>query len=140
MAYQYIREPLSPDEGYRVYGKGKPYSWRCKRHQIPLLARVQPFLDGHLAGYDTFGMTPRTMQRLVKGLANHAHIRRPVTPMSWLYLLGHGHSEGHLAAYAAAPPRHDRLTTPEVYLSLSPEEVLREFRGRKGTLDTVRSG
>jgi hypothetical protein len=56
---------LSPDEAYRAYGKGKPYSSRSKRHLIPLLARVQLLLDGHLAGYDTFGMTPRTIQRLV---------------------------------------------------------------------------
>jgi hypothetical protein len=61
MAYRYTREPLSPDEVYRVYGKGMPYSSRSKRCLIPLLARMQPFLDGYLAGYDTFGMTPRTI-------------------------------------------------------------------------------
>ena len=63
-----------------VYGKGGPYGSRSKRRLIPLSARVQPLLEGHFAIYDTFGMIPRTIQRLVKGVANRAYIRRPVTP------------------------------------------------------------
>jgi integrase/recombinase XerD len=63
-----------------VYGKGGPYGSQTKRRMIPLSSRVQPLLEGHFALYDTFGMVPRTIQRLVKRVANRAHIRRPVTP------------------------------------------------------------
>ena len=36
---------MSPDEVYRVYGKGKPYSSRSKPYLLPLLAHMQPLLD-----------------------------------------------------------------------------------------------
>jgi integrase len=64
-----------------VYGNEGPHGSQAKRRIIPVSGRVQPHLDGHLALYDTLGMTPRTMKRLVKVVANRAHIRRPVTPM-----------------------------------------------------------
>ena len=112
-----------------VYGKGGPYGSRSKRRLIPLSARVQPLLEGHLALYDTFGMTPRTMQRLVKNVANRAHIRRPVTP----HVLRHTFSVTAIQKGISLPALqrllgHDRLTTTEIYLNLSPEEVVREFQ------------
>jgi integrase/recombinase XerD len=112
-----------------VYGKGGPYGSRSKRRLIPLSARVQPLIEGHLALYDTFDITPRTMQRLVKGVANRAHIRRPVTP----HVLRHTFSVTAIQKGISLPALqrllgHDRLTTTEIYLNLSPEDVLREFR------------
>jgi len=112
-----------------VYGKGGPYGSRSKRRLIPLSARVQPLLEGHLALYDTFGMTPRTMQRLVKSVANRAHIRRLVTP----HVLRHTFSVTAIQKGISLPALqrllgHDHLATTEIYLNLSPEEVMREFR------------
>jgi integrase/recombinase XerD len=112
-----------------VYGKGGPYGSRSKRRLIPLSPRVQPLLEGHFAHYDTFGMTPRTMQRLVKNVANRAYIRRPVTP----HVLLHIFSVTAIQKGISLPDLQrilgrDRLTTTEIYLNLSPEEVLREFR------------
>ena len=112
-----------------VYGKGGPYGSRSKRRLIPLSARVQPLLEGHFALYDTFGMIPRTIQRLVKDVANRAHIRRPVTP----HVLRHTFSVTAIQKGISLPALqrllgHDRLTTTEIYLNLSPEEVIREFR------------
>jgi integrase/recombinase XerD len=112
-----------------VYGKGGPYGARSKRRLIPLSARVQPLLEGHLALYDTVGMTPRTMQRLVKAVATRAHIRRHVTP----HVLRHTFSVTAIQKGISLPALqrllgHDRLTTTEIYLNLSPEEVVREFR------------
>jgi integrase/recombinase XerD len=112
-----------------VYGKGGPYGSRSKRRLIPLSARVQPLIEGHLALYDTFGMTPRTMQRMVKSVANRAHIRRSVTP----HVLRHTFSVTAIQKGISLPALqrllgHDRLTTTEIYLNLSPEEVMREFR------------
>jgi integrase/recombinase XerD len=112
-----------------AYGKGGPCGSRSKRRLIPLSARVQPLLEGHFALYDTLGMAPRTMQRLVKGVANRAHIRRTVTP----HVLRHTFSVTAIQKGISLPALqrllgHDRLTTTEIYLNLSPEEVVREFR------------
>jgi integrase/recombinase XerD len=112
-----------------VYGKGGPYGSQTKRRMIPLSPRVQPLLEGHFALYDTFGMIPRTIQRLVKRVANRAHIRRPVTP----HVLRHTFSVTAMQKGISLPALqrllgHDRLTTTEIYLNLSPEEVMREFQ------------
>jgi len=112
-----------------IYDKGGPYGSRSKRRLIPLSPRVQPLLDGHLALYDTLGMTPRTKQRLVKGVATRAHIRRPVTP----HVLRHTFSVTAIQKGISLPALqrllgHDRLTTTEIYLNHSPEQVVREFR------------
>jgi integrase/recombinase XerD len=112
-----------------IYGKGGPYGSRSKRRLIPLSPRVQPLLEGHLALHDTVGVTSRTMQRLVKGVATWAHIRRPVTP----HVLRHTFSVTAIQKGISLPALqrllgHDRLTTTEIYLNLSPEEVVREFR------------
>jgi integrase/recombinase XerD len=112
-----------------IYGKGGPYGSRSKRRLIPLSLRVQPLIEGHLALYDTFGMTPRTMQRLVKGVANRAHIRRPMTP----HVLRHTFAVTAIQKGISLPALqrllgHDRLTTTAISLNLSPEDVVREFR------------
>jgi integrase/recombinase XerD len=112
-----------------IYGKGGPYGSRSKRRLIPLSARVQPLIEGHLALYDTVGMTPRTIQSLVKGVATRAHIRRPVTP----HVLRHTFSVTAIQKGISLPALqrllgHDHLSTTEIYLNLSPEEVMREFR------------
>ena len=63
-----------------VYGKGGPYGSRTKRRVVPLSPRIQPLIEGHFAQHESFGMSPRTVQRLLKRLANRACIRRPVSP------------------------------------------------------------
>jgi len=63
-----------------IYGKGGPYGTKSKRRIIPLSARIQPLIEGHLALHDRFGMSSRTIQRLIKSIANRASISRPVTP------------------------------------------------------------
>jgi integrase/recombinase XerD len=42
--------------------------------------RLHPLIDGHFAIHDTIGMTPRTIQRILKRIANKARINRPVSP------------------------------------------------------------
>lgn len=112
-----------------VYGKGGPYGSRTKRRIIPLSARVQPLLEGHLALHDKMEMGPRTIQRIVKTVANRARIRRPVTP----HVLRHTFSVTAIQKGISLPALqrllgHDRLTTTEIYLNLSPEEVIKEFQ------------
>ncbi len=112
-----------------VYGKGGPYGTRTKRRIIPLSARVQPLIEGHLSLHEELGMTSRTIQRLVKQVANRARIRRPVSP----HVLRHTFSVTAIQKGISLPALqrllgHDRLTTTEIYLNLSPEEVVREFQ------------
>ena len=55
-----------------VYGKGGPYGSKSKRRVLLLTDRIQPLLEGHVSLHDSLGMGPRTIQRLVKRVANRA--------------------------------------------------------------------
>jgi integrase/recombinase XerD len=57
-----------------IYGKGGIYGTKSKRRIIPLTDRIRPLIDGHFAIHDTVGMTPRTIQRILKRIANKARI------------------------------------------------------------------
>ena len=63
-----------------IYGKGGPYGKKTKRRIIPMSSRIQPLLEGHFSLHDNLGFGVRTIQRIVKRIANHARISRPVTP------------------------------------------------------------
>ena len=127
----YLKKDNIDWQGHRlmVYGKGGPYGSRTKRRIIPLTNRIQPLIEGYFSLHDTLGMTPRTIQLLVKRVANRAHISRTVSP----HVLMHTFAVAAVQKGISLPALqrllgHDRLTTTEIYLNLSPEEVLREFR------------
>ena len=114
-----------------IYGKGGPYGTQSKRRIIPLSERIKPLIDAHFALHDSIGMTPRTIQRIMKRLANRAHITRPVTP----HVLRHTFAVAAVQKGISLPALqrllgHDRLTTTEIYLNLSPEDVIREFKDK----------
>jgi integrase/recombinase XerD len=118
-------------QGHRlmIYGKGRPYGSKSKRRIIPMSNRIQPLIEGHFALYETLSMTPRTIQLMVKRVANRALVNRPVTP----HVLRHTFAVTAVQKGISLPALqrllgHDRLTTTEIYLNLSPEEVVREFR------------
>ena len=118
-------------QGHRlmVYGKGGPYGSATKRRVIPLSSRVQSLLEGHFSLNDSTGMSSRKIQRIAKRAANRAHISREVTP----HVLRHTFSVTAIQKGISLPALqrllgHDRLATTEIYLNLSPEEVIREFR------------
>jgi integrase/recombinase XerD len=69
-------------QGHRltIYGKGGPYGSKSKRRIIPLSSRVQPLIEGHFALNETVGIGARSIQLMLKRLANRAKISRPVTP------------------------------------------------------------
>jgi len=76
-------------------------------------------------------MTSRTIQRIMKQVVNRAHIRRPVTP----HVLRHTFAVTAVQKGISLPALkrllgHDHLSTTEIYLSLSPEDVIREFRDK----------
>jgi integrase/recombinase XerD len=120
-------------QGHRlmIYGKGGPYGSKSKRRVVPLSTRIQGLIEGHFSLYETLGMTPRTIQRLIKKVANRARIARPVTP----HVLRHTFSVTAIRKGISLPSLqrllgHDRLSTTEIYLNLSPEDVIREFEAK----------
>ncbi|MBS1584417.1 MAG: tyrosine-type recombinase/integrase [Bacteroidetes bacterium] len=112
-----------------IYGKGGSYGTSSRRRVVPLSNRAFLLLEKQFALYESIGMTPRTIQRMMKPLANRAQISRPVTP----HVLRHSFAcaavqKGISLAALQKLLGHDHLTTTEIYLNLSPEEVIREFR------------
>lgn len=115
----------------RIYGKGGPYGTKGKFRIVPLASRVQPLIEGHLGLHDKMEMGARTIERIVKRVANRAQIRRPVSP----HVLRHTFSVTAIQKGISLPSLqrllgHDRLTTTEIYLNLSPEEVIKEFQSK----------
>ena|SRR5437762_5831073 len=114
-----------------IYGKGGPYGKQSKRRIIPLSPRLQPILEGHLGLHDNLKVGVRTIQRMVKQVANKAHIRRTVSP----HVLRHTFAvtciqKGISTRALQEILGHDRLATTEIYLNLSPEDVIMEFRNK----------
>src|SRR2546427_7480743 len=97
-----------------VYGKGGPYGSRTKRRIIPLSARVQTLLEGHMGIHDKMGMSKRTIERIVKAVANRTHIMRSITP----HVFRHTFSVTTIRKGKSLSPMqlhvgHDQLTTIE---------------------------
>ena len=112
-----------------IYGKGGPYGSSSKRRVIPMTDRVRPLIEGHFSLHETLGMTPRTIQRMMKKVANRAKISRTVTP----HVLRHTFACNVVQKGISLPSLqkllgHDHLSTTQIYLNLSPEDVVREFR------------
>jgi integrase/recombinase XerD len=114
-----------------IYEKGGPYGTKSKCCVVPLSARVQPLIEGHFALHDSLGMGVRTIQRLIKRVANKAHISRPVTP----HVLRHTFSVASIQKGISLRSLqkvlgHDTLSTTEIYLNISPEEVIKEYQSK----------
>jgi integrase/recombinase XerD len=76
-------------------------------------------------------MTTRTLQRVVKRVVNRARISQPASP----HVLRHTFSATAIQKGLSLPALQrllgdDRLTTTEIHLNLSPEEVIREFQAK----------
>lgn len=111
-----------------IYGKGGPHGKRSKRRVVPMSPRVRALVEHHFALHETAGLGTRTMQRLIKTVANRAGISRPVTP----HVLRHTFAvtalqRGLSLAAIQKLLGHDHLSTTEIYLNLSPEEAIREY-------------
>lgn len=112
-----------------IYGKGGPYGKKSKRRVIPITDRVRTLLEHLFSIRNDVGMTPRTVQRMVKRIANRANITKPVTP----HVLRHTFATICLRKNMGlrtlqALLGHDRIGTTEIYMNVSPEDVVKEFR------------
>jgi len=120
---------LWQEQRLMIYGKGGPYGKQSKRRVIPLTPRVFQLLSHVFAHANEMPFAKRTAQRLVKKVANRAAIAKPVTP----HVLRHTFAVTCLKK--GINPRtlqgllgHDRITTTEIYMNLSPEDMIREFQ------------
>ena len=114
-----------------IYGKGGIYGKKSKRRVIPMTERVRLVLERHFTFEDTLGMSVRTVQHIVKRVANRAGISKPVSP----HVLRHTFSVSCIKKGISTRALmqflgHDRLSTTEIYLNLSPEDAIREFEGK----------
>ncbi len=117
-------------QGHRltIYGKGGPYGTKSKRRIVPMSSRVRPLIEAHFALEDTFTMSVRGIQALVRRVANRSQISRPVSP----HVLRHTFAVTAVQRNISLPSLqrllgHDHLGTTQIYLNVSPEEVIREF-------------
>jgi len=111
-----------------IYGKGGSYGKKTKRRIIPMTERVRRLLEYHFAENNSSGITKRTVARTVKKVADKAAISKPISP----HVLRHTFSvncikKGISTRALQTLLGHDRLTTTEIYLNLSPEDAIREF-------------
>jgi len=114
-----------------VYGKGGPYGKKTKRRVLPMTDRVRLLLEHNFTLADTLGLSKRTIQRIVKQVANRAAITKPVSP----HVLRHTFSvscikKGISTRTLMQLLGHDRLSTTEIYLNLSPEDAIRDFESK----------
>lgn len=114
-----------------VYGKGGPYGKRSKRRIVPLSSVAFSLLEERFSGQKKIGMTPRTAQRIVERVAKRAGIERPVSP----HVLRHTFSVTAIRNGISIPVLqrllgHSNLATTQIYLNLSPEDVINEFRAK----------
>jgi integrase/recombinase XerD len=104
----------------RIRGKGGPYGKRTKFRVVPLSDRLRVLLENYSA---------RTIQRVMKTVANNAGITKPLTP----HVLRHTFSilwihKGGSTRALQSILGHDHLSTTEIYLNMSPQQVLEEFQ------------
>jgi integrase/recombinase XerD len=115
-----------------VHGKGGPYGKQSKRRVVPLAARrSRALLEGHFAIHDALGMTARTLHRVVRRVARRAGLTRKTSP----HVLRHTFSVDSIRKGVSLPALqkvlgHDHLTTTQIYLNMSPEDVLREYENK----------
>ena len=112
-----------------VHGKGGPFGSQSKRRVVPLAPRTRKLLEIRFVTHRSVGMTPRTAQRIVKRVAERAGVTKTVTP----HVLRHTFAVSCARAGVSTASLkkllgHERLETTEIYLNISPEDALREFR------------
>ena len=114
-----------------VFGKGGPYGKKSKRRVIPITDRVNALFELHFATNDIMGIGTRTIQRMVKKVANRAGITKRITP----HVLRHTFAimcirKGISTRSLMGLMGHDNLSTTEIYLNMSPEDIIKEFRDK----------
>ncbi len=111
-----------------VFGKGGIYGKKSKRRVVPMTVRVRRVLEHRFALENDTGMSKRTVQRIVKRVANRAGISKPVTPHVLRHTFGVTCIRREMSIVTVQRILgHDRIETTMIYLNLLPEDVMRDF-------------
>jgi len=105
-----------------LFGKGN------KRRVLKMTPRVRALLESHYAVSDRFPISRRSIQRLVRKIANRAAIVRKTCP----HVLRHSFSVNCIQKGISLPTLqlllgHEDLATTQIYTNMSPEVALEEF-------------
>ena len=119
---------LWQQKALRIHGKGGPYGKKSKIRVVPMAPRIQALLEHYFALHDQWFVGPRQVQKIVKRVANRAHITQNVTP----HVLRHTFAtlalqKGISLAAIQKILGHDRLSTTAIYLNLTETHVIEEF-------------
>jgi integrase/recombinase XerD len=115
-----------------VYGKGGPCGSMSRRRVLPVSVRVRVLMAHYFANHDALRLSRRTIQRIVGTVAKRASISRPVST----HTLRHDFAVTAMRKGISLPRLqrllgHDQLTTPQLYLNLSPEDVIGEHESKR---------
>ena len=112
-----------------IWGKRKKLAFRKKRRIVPLTPRVRQLFEIHFTTNEGFSFSVRTVQLLIKIVANRAMITsKPVSP----HVLRHSFAvncikKGLSVASLSKIMGHERVETTAIYLNICPEDALIEF-------------
>ena len=112
-----------------IWGKRKKLAFRKKRRIVPLTPRVRQLFEIHFTTNEGFSFSVRTVQLLVKRVANRAMITsKPVSPHSLRHTFAiNCIKKGLSIASLSKIMGHDRVETTAIYLNICPEDALIEF-------------
>jgi len=101
------------------------------KRAVPMSARVRALVEAHFTVHETLGLSARTINRLVTAIAQRAGIQRQVSP----HVLRHTFAvtalrRGRSLAAIQRLMGHERRSTTEIYLNLSPEHVMAEYEAK----------
>ena len=114
-----------------IFGKGGIYGKKSKRRVVPMTERVRLVLEHHFSFEDSLGITARTIQNLVKRVANRAGIIKPVSPHVLRHTFGITcHQKGVPSKAVQILMGHEYLSTTEIYFNMSPEDAIRNFESK----------
>jgi integrase/recombinase XerD len=121
------------DRRLAIRGKGGPFGKKSKLRMVPMTERVYQLLSHRFSFRNELGMSDRTLERVVRRVANRAVISKPVSPHvlrhTWAVTCIKKGVNLRALQYLLG---HDRLGTTEIYLNLAPEDAMREFAVKFG--------
>ena len=123
---------LYQEHQLRVYGKGGPFGKKSKLRTIPLPARAFELLVSAFVGANSVKehrLSRRNVALIVSRVANRAQLSRKVSP----HVLRHSFAvscirKGMPTRVVQGLLGHDHLSTTEIYLNLSPDDLDKVFR------------
>lgn len=119
---------LWQEKSLRITGKGGSQGKKSKQRVVPLSQRMRTLLEHYFSLHDQWFVGVRQAQKIVKKVANKAHLHKNVTP----HVLRHTFAtlalqKGISLAAVQKALGHNRLTTTAIYLNLTDTHVIEEF-------------